>query len=133
MARGVSEKARKIDGEGRANHPALFVPFECRSVCSSIREECSGSLRPALPLQDLRLGAAFLPLVVEDAGLVGAVIEVAAEEVALALDEVPGEAAAAVGVVVGEAGAERRGGDALLDAGRDDAAPRRLVLADRVP
>src|SRR2546423_1231012 len=87
--------------------------------------------RLAFLLQGLR--AAGLPFHVPDlAGLVGADVGVSAEVVALGLNQVAGETAAAVGVVVGERRAEGRRGDAVGNAGADDAPPGVLAGGDRV-
>mmetsp|Transcript_16072 Transcript_16072/g.60802 ORF Transcript_16072/g.60802 Transcript_16072/m.60802 type:complete len:597 (+) Transcript_16072:1159-2949(+) len=61
---------------------------------------------------------------------VGAVVGVGAEEVALSLHEVGGEAGAAVLVQVGERGGERGDGDAAGRGQRDDAAPGVLAGVD---
>ena len=64
----------------------------------------------------------------EGAGLVGALVGVAAEEVALGLDEGGGQARGPHAVVVGERGGERRGGHPVQRGLRDDAAGTALRL-----
>jgi hypothetical protein len=72
------------------------------------------------------------PVDVEElaAGLVGALVGVRAEVVALGLEQVGRQAGRAVAVVVGRARAERRRGHAALGGERDDLAPVRLRLLD---
>lgn len=68
--------------------------------------------------------AGFGPVDVEElaAGLVRAFVGVGAEEVALPLEQVGGQALAAVAVVVGQGAEERRSGDAVLGGFGDDEA-----------
>ena len=65
-------------------------------------------------------------------GLVGALVGVGTEEVALGLKEVRREAGGAVAVVVAEAGAERGDGDAVEGGDTDDFTPVLLGRAQKV-
>ncbi len=65
-------------------------------------------------------------------GLVGALVGVGTEEVALGLEEVRWQAGSAVAIVVAEACAERGDGDAVQRGDADDFAPVLLGLAEHV-
>src|SRR4051812_32319365 len=99
---------------GRAAARPAWVRTRGREVKRGARG--GALLRPRLAFHLQDLAAAFLPFHVEGALLVRALVGVAAEVVALGLNDVAGEPAAAERVVVGEAGAVRGGGDAVLDA-----------------
>ncbi len=55
--------------------------------------------------------------------LIEALIGVSSEKVALGLEQIGGQALAAIGIVERQGGAERWDGDSLLDGGRDCVSP----------
>ena len=101
-------------------------------VCASAAATPAPSLRRlnAVLLLRLRLLLLLRPLGMERAGLVGPLVGVRAEQVALGLDQVRREPLAAVAVVVGQGGREGRDGDAQPGGLADDPPPAVLALPD---
>src|SRR4051812_15538554 len=97
-----------------------------RSAAFSMRQLIRPRLILLMRLRGLGWRRCGGPLGLEDPGVVDALVRMRAEEIALGLNEIGGEAFAWVGVVVGQRSAERRRRDAILNRRRDHPPPRVL-------